>query len=69
VLAATAHDQQDQEAVEGNAASAGGGETGAQVGYDNCEYWVYDVQCTSSYFNSVIFRGSFFFNIEKLETY
>jgi hypothetical protein len=31
------------EPVEGNAASDGGGETGAQVGY-NCEYGVDDVQ-------------------------
>jgi hypothetical protein len=43
VLAATASALQEQEAVEGNATSAGGGETGAQVGYDKCEYWVYDV--------------------------
>ena len=28
--------------MEGNAASAGGpGDTGAQMGYDSCEYWVY----------------------------
>jgi hypothetical protein len=37
--------QQEQETVEENAASAGG----AQVGYDNCEDWVYDVHCSTWY--------------------
>ena len=38
--------QQQQELVEGNAASAGGGQTGAQMGYDSCEY-MYICMCHS----------------------